>query len=102
MNPQEHKVDMNWLRRHPNIMLTVFHLIVGTAVNVILARVVMTESAYYTIGIGSVITSLAITAWFLRVKGRSMGLLFLAVLSWVGFAVLLYLENKNETKGRTG
>ena len=93
---------MNSLNRHPNIVLTVVHFIVGTAVNLILARAVMTEPMYYTIGIGSVITSLAVTAWFLRVKGRSMWFLFLAVLSWIGFALLLYLENKNETKGQTG
>ncbi|KKL11427.1 hypothetical protein LCGC14_0741060 [marine sediment metagenome] len=93
---------MNYLKRHPNIMLTVFHFIVGTAVNLILARAVTTGAVYYTIGIGSVIVSLAVTAWFLRVKGRPMWFLFLAVLSWIGFALLLYLENKNETKGRIG
>ncbi len=85
----------NWCKRHLNIILTVFHLIVGTAVNLMLARMTFGDPVYFAIGVGSVVSVLVATAWFLRQKSRSLWYLIFAVLSWVGFIVLLCLENRS-------
>jgi len=83
---------MNWFEQHLNWTL------IFNYAGVWLVTVVLVQFLSEGLAILSVVVffawSLGATGWFLRQKGRSLWNLCWLFLGWIGFIVLLCLENK--------
>lgn len=90
---------MTWFKNHPNWTAILMMFVTTNLIFLPLSIAMGNTDQFFNVAVplyGLVL--LLINGWLLKQKGRSLFNLFYLLLSWIGFVIVLCLENK---KART-